>query len=154
MDANFENGCAIEESGEVKGLTVGNSMLPLFRSKKDIVTVTRNYGELRVNDVLLYRKKGTDDLILHRLLKITDNGFIIRGDNRFSKETNVTPDDIVGVVKSFERNGKYYDCETSKAYKAYVIYIRASYPLRRLLHKFRSFIKVVKRKTRKLIHNS
>lgn len=152
MDTNFQNAkLMLEQSGEISGVTVGKSMWPLFRSDKDIAVIKKTDGKLKVNDVLLYRKKETDEFILHRLIKITDNGFIIRGDNRYSIETNITNDDIIGVMKGFERNGKYYDCEKSKAYKLYIVYIRASYPIRRLWHKFKSFLKVVKRKIRKML---
>ncbi len=143
-----QNSRLIEEyyknGDEIFGLTVGESMYPLFRSDKDVATVKRLSDIPKVNDVLLYKIPNDDKLVLHRLIKLTENGMVIRGDNCYFKETNITFDDIIGVMTSFERNGKYYDCKTSKAYKAYIIYIRLSYPIRRLLHKFKSFIKVVK----------
>ena len=136
-----------KDSDEIKGLAVGNSMRPLLRDKKDIVTVRKIEGKLKVNDVLLYRKADSEDLILHRILKITNDGLIIRGDNVYYKETDVTPDRIVGVMSGFERNGKYYDCKKSKIYKLYVVYVRLSYPIRRVIRKFTSFIRVIKKKT-------
>lgn len=151
MVSNFKNATLqFETNDEILGLTVGNSMLPLFRSNKDIAVVEKINRKLKVNDVLLYRKSGTEDLILHRLIKITDNGFVIRGDNCYNREINVKPEDILGILKAFKRNDKYYECDKSNAYKFYVFYIRASYPLRRVIHKFRSFVKVVRRKIRKI----
>lgn len=143
MDNNFDY---FKGNSKIRGLAVGNSMRPLLRDKKDIVTVRKIEGKLKVNDVLLYRKSGSDDLVLHRILKITDKGLVIRGDNVYYKETDVTPDRIVGIMAGFERNGKYYDCKKSKIYKLYVIYIRLSYPIRRLFRKFKSFIKIIKNK--------
>lgn len=151
MDTNFINAKRLlEQNGEISGRTVGKSMLPLFRSDRDIAIIKKIDRKLKVNDVLLYRKKETDEFILHRLIKIDENGYIIRGDNRYNREKNVTDDDIIGVMTAFERNGKYYECDKSTSYKLYVFYIRASYPLRRVIHKFRSFIKVVKLKIRKI----
>lgn len=151
MDTNFINAkLLLEQKGEISGLTIGKSMWPLFRSNRDIAIIKKIDSKLKVNDVLLYRKKETDEFILHRLLKITENGYIIRGDNRYSVERNITDDDIIGVMTSFERNGRHYDCRTSKIYKVYVIYIRVSYPLRMLWHKFKGFLKIVKRKLQKL----
>lgn len=145
MDTNFKNAkLLLEQNGEISGLTVGNSMLPLFRSDKDIAFIRKSDGNFKVNDVLLYRKKATDEFILHRLIKITKNGFVIRGDNRYSVETDITNDDIIGVMKGFERNGKYYDCEKSRAYKLYIIYIRVSYPLRRFYKKIKGFLNLLK----------
>ena len=123
-----------KDKDEIQGLTVGKSMLPIFRDNKDIAIVKKITAPLKENDVLLYRKKGkTDEYILHRLLKITDNGYLIRGDNTYYNETNITNDDIVGVLKGFYRNGKYYDCQKSFTYKLYVVYIRLSYPIRHFI---------------------
>lgn len=151
MDTNFINAKSLlEQNGEISGRTVGKSMLPLFRSERDVAIIKKIDRKLKVNDVLLYRKKETDEFILHRLIKIDENGYVIRGDNKFNREINVTDDDIIGIMAAFERNGKYYECDKSSFYKLYVFYIRTSYPLRRLIHKFRSFIKVLKLKFRKM----
>ncbi len=115
---------------ELVGMTVGASMMPIFRDNKDIAVVKKINEPLKVNDVLLYKKKYKDEYVLHRLIAITDDGYIIRGDNNHFDEKNITDDDIVGILKGFHRNGKYFDCEKSIAYKVYVKYIRYSYPIR------------------------
>ena len=151
MDINFKNAKSqIAQNGEIRGVTVGNSMFPLFRNNKDVVTIKKIDSNLKVNDVLLYRKKTTDEFILHRLLKITEDFLVIRGDNRYSKEF-VAHEDIIGVMASFERNGKIYDCNKSFIYKLYVIYIRTSYPFRRLLRKIKSFFSILKRNPKMII---
>ena len=151
MDINFKNAkSGLEKNGEIKGLTVGNSMLPLFRNNKDIVTIKSIDRDLKVNDVLLYRKKSTDEFILHRLLKITKECLIIRGDNRYTKEY-IPFEDVIGVMTAFERNGKYYDCSKSVTYKLYVIYIRAIFPLKRFFKKVKSFFLLLKRNPKGLI---
>ena len=145
MEDNFNNAkLMLRQYGEISGKTVGNSMWPLFRSGRDIATVKKLCGKPKVNDVLLYRKKTTDEFILHRLLKITENGYIIRGDNKYITEF-VTDEDIIGVMTEFVRKGKHYDCENG-LYKLYVVYIRVSYPFRRFMHKVETFLKIVKRK--------
>ena len=145
MDDNFKNAkLMLYKYGEISGKTVGNSMWPLFRSGRDIATVKKLCGKPKLNDVLLYRKKTTDEFILHRLLKITEDGYIIRGDNKYYTEF-VTDEDIIGVMTEFVRKGKRYDCENG-LYKLYVVYIRVSYPFRRFMHKVETFLKIVKRK--------
>ncbi len=151
MDTNFKNAkLELEQKGEIRGLTVGNSMLPLFRNNKDIAIIKAVNGRYNVNDVVLYRKKETDEFILHRVLKITYEHLVIRGDNRYSKEF-ISYDDIIGVMVSFERNGKHYDCQKSFTYKLYIIYIRVSYPLRRLFKKIKSFFVLLKRNPKLII---
>ena len=139
MDTNFINAKAqLEQFGEIRGRTSGRSMLPLFRDNKDVAIIKATNGRYNVNDVLLYRKKETDEFILHRVLKVMDDHLVIRGDNRYSKEY-IPYEDVIGVMTAFERNGKYYSCNKSKLYRLYIIYIRSSYPLRRLFKKIKTF---------------
>ena len=122
MDTNFINAKAqLEQFGEIRGRTSGRSMLPLFRDNKDVAIIKATNGRYNVNDVLLYRKKETDEFILHRVLKVMDDHLVIRGDNRYSKEY-IPYEDVIGVMTAFERNGKYYSCNKSKLYRLYIIY--------------------------------
>lgn len=121
---------ALRESGEIAVLTAGISMRPMLREHQDIVIITRAEKKLKRNDVPLYGRPGSNKFVLHRIIKVTDGGYIIRGDNLYCNEF-VKDEQIIGVLKCFYRSGKYYDCEKSAAYKLYTVYIRASYPFRR-----------------------
>lgn len=143
---------ALRENEEVAVLTSGISMEPMLRQHRDIVIIKRVNGRLKRNDVPLYRRAGCDRFILHRILKATNDGYVIRGDNLYRKEYDVKDGDIIGVLKAFYRDGKYYDCETSRKYKIYVFLMRTSYPfryfwkfrLRPFLGKIKRFILVQK----------
>jgi hypothetical protein len=139
----------LQKNGTLTGLAYGNSMLPLLRSGKDNAVIAPLPENLKVNDVVLYRKQATNELILHRIIKITANRLVIRGDNLHLNETDVSYKDLVGVLKGFYRNGKYYDCEKSKSYKLYIFYVRASFPVRFLLHKAKSFLRLIIRRIKK-----
>ena len=120
---------ALEKNDEFFSLTKGPSMRPLFRQGKDIVIIGKPTGELKKGDVPLYKRRNYDFLVLHRILKVKDDEYIIRGDNTYSLE-HVPKDYVVGVLKAFYRNGKYTNCETSKRYKLYIKFINLSYPFR------------------------
>lgn len=136
----------LKNDEEVSSLTVGISMEPMLREHKDIVIIKRIDRKLKKNDVPLYKRTGRDKLVLHRILKVTENGYVIRGDNLYIKECDVKDGDIIGVLKAFYRDGKYYDCEKSRKYKIYVFFMRASYPLRYIWKfKLRPFLGKVKR---------
>ncbi|MBO5232638.1 MAG: hypothetical protein J6B88_08455 [Clostridia bacterium] len=126
---------ALETKGEFISLTKGPSMRPMLRQGKDIVVITKPVGELKKGDVPLYKRRNYDFLVLHRILKVRDNDYIIRGDNTYSLEY-VPKDYIVGVLKGFYRGGKYYDCNESRAYKVYIIFNRITYFPRKLWVKF------------------
>lgn len=123
---------ALCEEEEISVLTAGISMRPMLRQHKDIAVIKRTNGRLKKNDVPLYHRKGSDKFILHRILKVTDDGYVIRGDNLFKNEYDIKDENIVGVLKAFYRNGKYIDCQKSAGYKVYVFLNRVSYPVRYL----------------------
>ena len=122
----------LKTQDEVMTRTKGASMRPLLRQGRDIVVIKRPQFPLKAGDVPLYRVKGKEELVLHRILKVRGDGtYIIRGDNLFLKEY-VKESQIVGVMKAFYRDGRYCDCEKSRKYKLYIVLNRVSYPLRYL----------------------
>ena len=122
----------LKTQDEVMTRTKGASMRPLLRQGRDIVVIKRPQFPLKAGDVPLYRVKGKEELVLHRILRVKKDGtYIIRGDNLFLKEY-VKESQIVGVMKAFYREGRYCDCEKSRKYKLYIVLNRVSYPLRYL----------------------
>ena len=121
----------LKRGEEAAVFTKGVSMRPMLREHKDVVIIEPVKRELKVGDVTLYRRCPEKPLILHRILKITPEHYIIRGDNTYENEY-VKPSQIVGVLKAFYRNGKYHNCETDKGYHIYVFLYRISYPFRYL----------------------
>lgn len=120
----------LKTQDEVMSLTRGTSMRPLLRQGRDIVVIKRPQFPLKAGDVPLYRVKSRKELVLHRILKVNNDGsYIIRGDNLYAKE-HVAESQIVGVMKAFYREGKYFDCEKSRKYKIYIVLNRVSYPMR------------------------
>ena len=115
---------------EVMTRTRGISMRPLLRQGRDIVVIKKPQFPLKVGDAPIYKVKNKKELVLHRILKVNDDGsYIIRGDNLFFKEL-VFENQIIGVMRAFYREGKYCECEKSLKYKVYVFLNRISYPLR------------------------
>lgn len=148
-------GEALKEQQEIMTLTAGISMQPMLREHKDIAVIRRTDGvRLKKFDVPLYCRADSDKYILHRIIKVTEDGYVIRGDNLFTNEYDITDNEIVGVLMSFYRSGKYYDCKKSFKYKLYVICNVYSYPLRHLWRKhLRPFLGRVKRKLFNQIKN-
>ncbi len=137
-------------NGEITGLTKGNSMKPLFRDGKDKAIILPLTAPLKPNDILLYRNNVSQDIVLHRVVKIKNGKLTLRGDNLFYNEIDIKKEDIIGVLKAFYRNRKYYECQKSTVYKIYTLYIRVSYPLRLVFHKSVSLLKRIKRKIKLL----
>lgn len=128
----------LEKEGKYVGPTVGVSMLPMLKNRRDTIVVRPKTEKLKPLDVALY-KRG-DAYVLHRVLTPTQEGYIIRGDNCYSDE--IVPEEAVfGVLTEFFRKNKHYFCTDEKYVK---------YAKRRVkTYKFRRFFVVIKIKIRK-----
>lgn len=97
---------------------VGVSMLPLLRQGKDLFTIKRKGSErCKAGDVVLYRRPP-NHYVLHRIIKVLPDGYVILGDNSIAKEHGIRDEDILGVMTSFVRNGKEHKVEE----RGYIFY--------------------------------
>lgn len=117
----------IARQGFYISTTAGVSMYPMIRDRRDTVIVTPCYGRLKKYDVPLYRRG--DKYVLHRIIRVLPDSYVIRGDNCQYAEHGITDADIIGVLSGFYRDGKQINLDGT-AYKAYIWLCRASYPFR------------------------
>lgn len=120
----------LERKGTITYTCKGVSMLPLLRQKRDLFTVTKRQGRCKKYDVALYRR-ADGAYVLHRVVKVCEDGYVILGDNCLNKEYGIKDEDILGVMTSFVRDGKEYSVD-AWLYRVYVKVWYALYPIRRL----------------------
>ena len=129
--------------GKYVGPTVGVSMLPMLKNRRDTIVVKPKTERLKRLDVALYRRGN--DYVLHRVLEPIDGGYIIRGDSCYSLE-KIPEDDVFGVLTEFFRKDKHYFC-TDKKYLRYAERRIKTYKIRaffvRLKAKVKGFIKKI-----------
>lgn len=99
----------INSGTDVKLKVSGTSMYPLVGSRRDSVLLTK-VKELKVGDVPLF-KRDDGKYVLHRIVKIKNGAYGMRGDFEQKIEYPVMPDAIIAVAKGFYRNEKYISCE-------------------------------------------
>ncbi len=133
----------LKRDGVLVYKTRGVSMRPMLKQNRDLVTVRPAAGRLKKYDIPLYRRRG-GKYVLHRIIKVTDSGYVIRGDNTFVKERDVTDSDIIGVLTNFRRKGKDYSVQ-SAGFRLYSRVWNLIYPLRWTLHKARRLAGKIKR---------
>jgi hypothetical protein len=109
----------LQHNGNIVYTSMGCSMLPLIRQRRDIVEIVAKPEEARCKkyDVVLY-KRG-DKYILHRVLKVTPKGYIIAGDHNYRREYDITDNQILGTLTAIARDGKRISV-TDRKYLAYV----------------------------------
>lgn len=132
-----------EENEFLTYRNVGVSMLPLLKEGRDVFTVRKkSSAKCKKNDVVLYRR-SQNTYVLHRVIKVRENDYVIMGDNCTTTEAGVTDDDIVAVMVSFMHRGKSYNV-TDLRYRMYsaliskrYIFISLKKKIRRVIRKLR-----------------
>ena len=91
----------------------GDSMWPFLKNKKQTVIIDKAYSDINEYDVILYSRENGDN-ILHRVMQITDDGFVCSGDSQLVTE-NVKKEQVIGVMVGFYKKDKYV--EVDQAYR-------------------------------------
>lgn len=132
----------LKNDGVYISTTSGVSMSPMLRDRRDTVVVTPASGRLKKYDVALY-KRG-DSYVLHRVIKVLPDSYIIRGDNCIAKEYGITDSDVLGVLTAFYRGDKEKSVSSAN-YKLYSRLICAAHPIVSLKLKIAARLRRAKR---------
>lgn len=120
----------INENGSLVYTNVGISMMPLLRQGKDVFTIRKKGPErCKVGDVVLY-KRPPSSYVLHRIIEVKDDSYVIMGDNCVSKEHGIKDSDIIGIMTDYSRNGKNHTVD-EMGYRAYSFTVLHTIPVRR-----------------------
>ena len=137
----------IERDRRLVYTNVGDSMRPLIRQDRDILIIEKPNGRLKKYDVPLY-KRDSGQYVLHRVLKVRENDYVICGDNRYCKEYGITDRHIIGVLTAVVRDGKEIPI-TDWRYRLYVHLWCDLFSLRAFILKAKQFTKWLKRKLKR-----
>ncbi len=108
----------LNERGTLTYSNVGVSMMPLLRQGRDLFTVRKKGPErCKVGDVVLY-KRPPDKYVLHRIVEVREDSYVILGDNCVNREYGIRDSDILGVMTGYIRDGKEHSV-TEQAYLDY-----------------------------------
>lgn len=116
--------------GRIIYTNVGDSMEPLIRQGRDLLIIERCSRPLKKYDIPLY-KRDNGQYVLHRILKVRKQDYVICGDNRWRREYGITDRHIIGVLTSLVRDGTEVDFSGWK-YRLYThlwcdfFYVRAA----------------------------
>ena len=136
--ATFEE--ELNRTGHLIYTNVGDSMLPLIRQGHDLLVIEKTHGaRLNKYDIPLYRR-DSGQYVLHRILKVRENDYVICGDNRYNKEYGITDRHIIGVLIKVIRDGKELDFRSFR-YRAYVFLWCGLFPVRTFVLRIKHYIK-------------
>lgn len=102
-NSTFED--EIKRTWRIIYTNVGDSMMPLIKQGRDVLVISVVNGRLKRYDIPLY-KRDSGQYVLHRILKVRKNDYVICGDNRCNKEYGITDRHIIGVLSGIIRDGR------------------------------------------------
>lgn len=129
----------LSKNGKYVGPTVGVSMLPMLKNRRDTIVVLPKTARLQRLDVALYQRNGA--YVLHRVVQPLDDGYIIRGDNCYAEEY-IPEEDVIGVLTEFFRKDKHCSC-TDARYLRYAERRLKTYPIRRFFVRCKCYVVAV-----------
>ncbi len=127
--------------------TKGRSMFPLLETGVTRVLVVHTKEALQKNDLPLY-KRSDGQCVIHRIIKIKEDGYYTRGDNCRGLE-RVPRENVLGTVTEIHRKGEIFPV-TNGWYKIYVQTWNLIYPIRWLVYSVRDYGRKVWRVAKRL----
>lgn len=118
----------LKSDGRYLSTTRGVSMRPMLKSGRDVIVVLPKTERLKPYDVALYRRG--ESYVLHRVIGVTDSGYVIRGDNTYTDE--IVPESaVIGVLAEYFSKKRTVKV-TEKRYLRYSRRVVRLYPLRKI----------------------
>ncbi len=132
----------LREQGIYVSTTVGWSMWPMLRNRRDrIIVVPVGEKQLEKYDLPLYRRPD-GKYILHRIIDVKETEYIIRGDNTYVKE-HIPKEWILGYVREFYRADRHV-LSSARGYRFYAQLWNFLYPIRAVARGFLRLLAGVK----------
>ena len=126
----------IEKEGYYVSTSVGNSMLPFLRDRTDTVVIQKKTDYYKY-DVVLYNHNNK--YVLHRIIRVLDDVYHIRGDNCYYDEY-IKKEDIIGTLVECYRGEQKLNLN-SFSYKFYVLRRVYLYPIRKIHKRIINLVK-------------
>ena len=128
----------LAEKGTLIYTNVGDSMYPLIKPR-DLLVIKRPELPLKRLDIPLY-KRDSGQYVLHRILKVRKDDYLICGDNRVVTESGITDRHIIGVLTDIIRSGETISVYSTKN-RIYAHFCCDFMPLKRVIFRIKQMFK-------------
>ena len=103
------------KKGVVAFIPRGNSMWPTLKDRGQTVILIKKTERLKRFDVGFFiRPNG--QYVLHRVIQVTEKGYVFQGDGQDFTET-VLEEDVIAYMEGFYRGKRYVEANNSKYLK-------------------------------------
>ncbi len=125
----------LQRDGKLIFTPGGTSMRPMLNHHESpVLLLPRPAGRLKKYDVPFYQRDN-GQYVLHRIVKVTKDGYVCCGDGQVALEKGVRDDMIFAVLKGYYKGDRYIDVEKSLSNKIYARFWVAIRPIRRCWRK-------------------
>jgi len=94
----------LQNGGKANLVVTGVSMKPMLTEGRDTVILMPITADPVAGDIVLYRRDN-GKFVLHRIIRVTPEGYLISGDNQYELE-EVSRQQMLAVVSAFVRKGR------------------------------------------------
>lgn len=95
----------LEKNVPFRFTATGCSMTPFIRDG-DLITISPVPSRLRQGDVVPFINPSSNQLMVHRILNVSQVGYLIKGDNNSGPDGRIPASSIIGRVVRVERRGR------------------------------------------------
>lgn len=101
----------LSEGGTFRFYPKGTSMEPMIHQGQDQVILKPLPEKLKKYQMILY-KRANGAFVLHRIVKVKKDSYIMRGDNQFVSETGICREQMIGIVSKIVKPEAEIDVES------------------------------------------
>ena len=127
----------LDREGAYVSVVVGHSMEPMLKERLDTVMVVPCEKRLKKYDVALYRVG--DKRVLHRVVKVLPDSYVMCGDNCVLLEKGIKDEDIIGLLSEAWQGDRKLDLNSPR-YRFYCRRRVAAFYPRKLFKRVRGFV--------------
>ncbi len=127
--------------------TEGDSMAPLFRTHEKVVRFQPKTGRLKKWDIPLVRRED-GHCVMHRIVKVMEDGYLTRGDNRRKNDPPVKEEEVIGVMDGYYKGDTFVPLD-APSYRAYLFFWGRPNPIRWAWLLWRGAMRRIKRRLRR-----
>ena len=89
-----------------------NSMQPIVQIGDLIIAEVVKAGIIQAGDIIVIRRM--DDFLTHRVISITKDGWLTKGDNNVKMDPIVKTENLIGLVKEIHKNNQRIVLESTR----------------------------------------
>lgn len=121
----------LSEGHKVVLMTRGCSMLPFIVGDRDSVELERRGAYCRGDIVLALTEDGR--WVLHRILSLSENGFVLKGDGNLSGTERCSRENVAGAVCRIIKPHGEVNCATGSFARRSALWRNMPYIVRRVI---------------------